>query len=849
MKNNKVINKIINESLEKIMSDRFGKYSKYVIQQRALPDVRDGLKPVHRRILYSMFVLGLFNDKAYKKSARIVGDVIGKYHPHGDSSVYDAMVNMSQWWKTNLPLLDMHGNIGSIDNDPAAAMRYTEVRMSKIAEYVLGDLKKKTVKFAPNFDDSEVEPVVLPSLFPNLIVNGSTGIAIGMATDMPPHNLAEVIDATTYRIVNSKGDFDNVNDFIKGPDFPTGGVIKGSEGILEALKTGRNNKDKIYLFSKYKVFTKDKNKFIEITEIPFNVVKSKLVYDIDLIIQNKDVDGIVEVKDQSDRNGINILITLDSNVNENSVLSYLFQKTDLKVNYSYNNTCIVNNSPKTLNMAQLIDEYIGHIKDVKTKTLTYDLEKAKLRLEIVEGFIKVAEISDEVIRVIRQSEGSKAGVIANLIKHFAFSENQARAIAELRLYRLSRTDKEAYLKEKAELEKQIKRFEKLLNSNAEFNKFLIAELNAIKQQFGTPRKTEIEDQKFDFSYQQTDLVKEEELNIAISKDGYVKRLTNKVIDSNVLETYQLKEGDCLTFYHKVNSLHNLLIFTNLGNYIIVPAYKINETKWKENGIHLSNFADFMLSEHVVSVMVIKDWNSNAFVTLGTKNGFFKKVVLKDFETTRINKSYTAIGLESGDTLINTQLSDGLSDIVILTEKGFASKYSETDISQYGTKAKGTKGVYLSLDDKVNNFIMISNDNSFAIVSNDGKIAKFKSNKITFVPKNNKGKSLWPNKLKFEISDIAEINKNTSLLVRDNLDKTFEEKIDHYGFSGVSASIEFLKCPTPAFVKFNKYTSDIDFKVSNSQDKSLNTETPKKQESKKDTKEKETFEEIQEENKK
>ncbi|WLP85714.1 DNA topoisomerase IV subunit A [Mycoplasma seminis] len=807
-----VTEKIINETLDKIMADRFGRYSKYVIQQRALPDVRDGLKPVQRRILYAMYGLGLFADKQYKKSARVVGDVIGKYHPHGDSSVYEAMVNMSQWWKMNLPLLDMHGNVGSIDNDPAAAMRYTEVRLSKISEFIIGDIKKDTVKFAPNFDDSEIEPTVLPSVFPNLLVNGSMGIAIGMATEMPPHNLGEILDATIYRILNPHANFYDVVKFIKGPDFPTGGVIRGTKGILEALDTGRNQKDKIRLFSKYKIHSNGKNKFIEITEIPYGVVKSKLVFDIDTIINNKDIDGILEIKDQSDREGINILITLDLNASENSILTYLFQKTDLQVTYSYNNTCIVQNSPKTLGVVGLIDCYINHLKDVKTKTLIYDLEKHKLRLEIVEGFIKVSEITDQVIEVIRKTEGSKAGVIENLMNVFGFSKNQATAIAELRLYRLSRTDKEAYLAEKAELLDLIAKINLLLNDPNKFNDYLIDQLSQLKLLFATPRRTEIVEEEFDFSYNQTDLIKEEMLNIGISRGGYVKKFSQRVLDSNSLETYNLKDDDNLIYFGQVNSLNNLLIFTSLGNYLIVPAYKLQEAKWKDLGTHLSNFADFLLAEEVVSVFEINNWDSLLYVALGTKNGYFKKTLLQDFSVSRINKSYTAISMEKDDKLLNASICNGTRDVIILTENGCVSRYSENDLAQYGPKAKGNKGVYLSLNDKVKYFTTVDNNALVGFLSNDGQLLKIKSDKLPFVPKNIKGKQVFKDTNKFNITSISQVDDSTTMLLRDVLERTFIDEVKPYPVSSESPRVYHINVANPDKAAFNIKYFEPDFKA-------------------------------------
>ncbi|AKF41450.1 DNA topoisomerase IV subunit A [Mycoplasmopsis canis] len=807
------IEKIVEETLEKTMSERFEKYAKYVIQQRALPDVRDGLKPVQRRILYSMFGLGLDSDKPYKKSARVVGDVIGKYHPHGDSSVYEAMVNMSQWWKMNSPILDMHGNIGSIDDDPAAQMRYTEVRLSKVAHYMIGDIKKKTTLFVPNFDDSETEPIVLPSLYPNLLVNGAMGIAVGMATNMLPHNLNEIIDASIQKIKDPDITLTKIMKYIKGPDFPTGGIIYGNKGIIEGFETGNNSaKAKIRLFSKYKISENSQNKFIEITEIPYGIVKSSLVYSIDLLIQNKTISGLVEVRDQSDRNGINILLTLEKNVNEKSVLTYLFEKTKLQNTYNYNNVVIINGRPRIANLIMLLDSYVTQVKDVKTKTLQFDLEKAKLRLEIVLGLIKVSEITDEVIKVIRNAEGSKAGVVIALMQHFDFTENQATAIAELRLYKLSKTDKIALLNEKGELENTIKRYELLLSDDNEFNNFIIEELKLIKKLFGWERKTQIVESEFDLSYDETDLIKDESTYIAISKLGYVKRFSERIAEANSLSTYTLKEDDSLIYFNKTNTMKTLLVFTSLGNYIQIPIYKINETKWKDLGSKLSDIAEFKINEKVVSIIEVTNWSENVFVILGTKQGLFKKVKLSDFKIQRLNKSYTAIGIANDDELINATLSNGLLNIVIITESGLASMYTETDVAIYSPKAKGNKGVYLSLNDKVAGFTVVNSADIVNIVSSSGKLKQIKSSEILPIPKNIKGKKIFDSKLNGTIKDVH-TSKDDKIVALNGNNQCLIEKISDYTNNKISSKIIDLEIPQLLEISFLKVWTDetIEFK--------------------------------------
>lgn len=765
MNKKEIIEKIITKSVDKIMEERFETYSKYVISNRAIPDVRDGLKPVHRRILYSMYTLGLDFDKKFKKSARIVGDVIGKYHPHGDTSVYHAMINLAQWWKMNIPLLSMHGNIGSIDDDKQAAMRYTEVKLAKIANYIIGDIKKKTVKFIPNFDDSETEPIVLPSMFPNLLVNGSRGIAIGMATEMPPHNLGEIIDACVYKIKHPKASYSELSNFVLGPDFPTGGVIKGTKGIAEALKNGRNEKNKIKLFCKYEIYTKGKNKFIEITEIPYGVVKVKLVYEIDLIIQNKLIDGIIEIKDRSDRDGINILITLDINSNEESILNYLFSKTQMQITYSYNNIVIDNNSPTLMNLENLISSYIAHIKNVKTLSLNYDLNKAKVRLEIINGFIKVSEITSQVIELIRKTQGSKMGVVNNLIQAFNFTKLQAESIAELRLYKLSQTDKEIYLKEKVEVEETINIIENLLNNEKEFNNFLINEIKAIKKEFSVPRKTQIEEKDFEVSYNKLDLVKEEIINVSISKNGFIKRFSDKVLENNEWKNYALKEKDNLVFFSKVNTINFLLCFTNLGNYVIVAIYQIQEVKWKDLGNNINLFAsDIRPDEEIVSVIEVSDFEENLSVMLGTKKGYFKRVMLKDFLVSRFTKKYTAMPLNEDDYLIKAKLTNLDSYLVAITENSIISKFSELEIMFYSTKARGSKAIYFSVGDKLSNFTIASYGDEIFALSSDLNYFYFNEADIVLTPKNIKGRNIFDKKYKLQ-------NKNY-LLFEDALATDF-----------------------------------------------------------------------------
>lgn len=774
---NDLLSKIVRENLDTVVADRFSRYSKYVIQQRALPDVRDGLKPVQRRILYSMYDLGLQHNKPFKKSARVVGDVIGKYHPHGDISIYDAMVRMGQEWKMGHTLVEMHGNVGSIDDDSAAAMRYTEARLSEIADYVIGDIKKNTVKFAPNFDDSEKEPVVMPVLIPNLLINGSTGIASGFATEMPPHNLNEILDAAIAKIKNPAIELSKLAKIIQGPDFPTGGVIYGTDGIYEAFERG---KGRITLASRYNVYSDNKYKYIEITEIPYGVIKSKLVHEIDLIVDSEEVAGLIEVKDQTDRNGINILITLDKNVNENVIVNYLFLKTQMRIYYNYNNVVIDNHTPKTMGISALLDAYLKHVKDVKVKTIEFDLIKHKARLEIVIGFLKVAKITDKVIEVIRKSEDSKQGVIDNLMSAFDFTLNQATAIAELRLYKLSKTDEHTFMFEKQELEEKIKQCELLLTNPDEFNNYLVSLFRDLKHKFGRIRRTSIEIEQINSSVNQEDLVKEEEVFLGISKFGYIKKVSKKTYESNLITTYGIKEDDNILFYDIASSLDKLLLFTNLGNYAYLPVFKVNESKWKEFGIHLSDFVDLSSGEEIVSVIKVSDFDVTNYVCMFTKKGQGKKVLLKDFDVSRFSKTFVAMKLKNDDELISAKLSNGLKDVLLITKNNFASLYSENDVPIYGLKSNGNKACYLANGDELVSFTVVKPNDSVALVSQSNKVRLINVSEISRVSKQNKGVSIFSKgRLNNAIVQCDPLLDETKLLLVNNQGQAHFEKIQNY----------------------------------------------------------------------
>ena len=553
-----IIKKIYDYSLEEIMGDRFGKYSKYIIQDRAIPDVRDGLKPVQRRILFSMFKEKNTYDKPYKKSARAVGDVMGKYHPHGDSSIYEAIVRMSQNWKMKEPFVDMQGNNGSIDGDSAAASRYTEARLSEIANEMLRDIEKDTVAMAPNYDDTLLEPTVLPSRFPNLLVNGTTGISAGYATNIPPHNLGEVIDATIYRIDNPNSRLETIMNFIKGPDFPTGAIIEGISGIKQAYETGRG---KIMIKSKVSL---EKNKII-IHEIPYEVNKALLVRKMDEIRIDKKIDGILEVRDESDKDGLQIAVDLKKDANAENILNYFYKNTELQISYNFNDVVIVNRRPMLMGLLGILDAYIAHQKEIVTRRSQFDLKMAKSRYHIVEGLIKALSILDEVIKTIRASK-NKGDAILNLVKNYDFTEKQADAIVTLQLYRLTNTDVVALEEEKVKLLEEMKKLEAILADENVLCKVIKEELKEIKKKYATPRKSEIRDEITEIKIDATSMIPKEDVVVVVTNEGYIKRTSLRSFAASDMSDLTLKENDYVVGLYNMNTLDTLLIFTNLGIY-------------------------------------------------------------------------------------------------------------------------------------------------------------------------------------------------------------------------------------------------------------------------------------------
>ena len=727
-----IVKKIEDYSLEEIMSLRFAAYAKEIIQDRAIPDVRDGLKPVQRRILYAMYKAGNTSEKGYIKCAATVGDVLGKFHPHGDSSVYDAMVRMSQWWKQSHILVDIHGNNGSMDGDPPAAYRYTEARLAKISNELLKDLDKNTVAWAPNFDDRFLEPTVLPAKFPNLLVNGTNGISAGYATNIPPHNLGEIIDATIKRIDSPNCYLDTILEIVKGPDFPTGGIAFGKEGIIDAFKTGRG---KVIVQAKYE-FVKEKGKEqIIITEIPFEVNKQACVAKIEGLRIDKKIEGISEVRDETDRTGIRIAIDLKANANKDVIMRYLLKNTDLQISYNYNSVAIVNRTPKTLGILEILDAYIAHQKEVITKRTEFDLAYYTKNYNIATGLIKAISILDEVIALIRASK-NKSDAKVNLVNKYKFTEEQAEAIVTLQLYRLTNTDIVVLEEECEKLKGLIEECNKILSNENELKSVMKSELREIKKNYAVPRRTEIRDEIVDIKVDAKEMIPDENVVVVVTNDGYVKRVSTKSFKTSDEET-TLKPGDYVTAKYLTSTRSNLLLFTSLGNYLFVPVHILPETKWKDLGKHISNTIMIKENEKVVASLIMKDLDKN--VTLFTKNGLVKQVALKDFEVTRYSKPMTAIKLKDNDELINADISK--DEVLFVTNNGLSLRFNTNEIPVVGTKASGVKGINLKNDYCVY-ASPINKEEYLNIYTNFKTIKRLKLSDISSISRAKKGNMLF-----------------------------------------------------------------------------------------------------------
>lgn len=700
-------------ALEEVMGDRFGRYSKYIIQERALPDIRDGLKPVQRRILYAMAKDGNTHDKAFRKSAKTVGNVIGNYHPHGDTSVYDAMVRMSQEWKMREPLITMHGNNGSMDGDPPAAMRYTEARLSKIAKELLTDIEKETVEFVLNFDDTDYEPTVLPASYPNLLVNGATGISAGYATDIPPHNLGEVIDATIHLIDYPNAELKSLLKYVKGPDFPTGGIIQGKKALEKAYSTGRG---RVVVRSKTSIEKmRGGREMIVVHEIPYDMNKSQLVRKIDDIRINKKIDGIAEVRDETDRDGLRIVIELKKDANAEGILTYLLKNTDLQVSYNFNMIAIDHQKPEQVGLIQILKSYIEHKKDVISRRSRFLLNKAENRAHIVSGLIKAISILDEVIQTIRESN-NKAHAKINLINAFSFTEKQAEAIVNLQLYRLTNTDITALEKEKADLESEIASLKLILSDETALEKVMKSELRQVKKEYATPRLTEIEAEIEELKVEKEVLVTEEEVVVTVSREGYLKRSSIRSFASSDTEEAGVREGDQIVYAEKLTTLGQLIIFTSKGNVINRPVHEIPEARWKDVGVHLSQSLNLLSDEKIISAYGFEKIPNDKKVLFLTADGYAKLTEISEFQPRRSYKSqtYQAIKLKDDDDvvvmteLVTEEMENGW-DIALVSRLGFGLRFHLSEISTYGPNAAGVIAMNLKDGDQVIGGMIFASD--------------------------------------------------------------------------------------------------------------------------------------------
>jgi len=781
---------IIIKTLEEVVGDGFGRYSKYIIQDRAIPDARDGLKPVQRRILYAMHKEGNVYTKPYRKSAKSVGVIIGNYHPHGDSSVYDAMVRLSQDWKLNYPLVDMHGNNGSMDGDSAAAMRYTEARLSAISALLLQDVEKNTVSFAPNFDDTELEPTVLPAYYPNLLVNGSTGISAGYATDIPPHNLGEVIDAVILKMKKKTATLDELLECVKGPDFPTGGIIQGVDQIKKAYQSG---KGRIVVRSKLTVETVKNIKSIVITELPYEVNKGDLVKKMDEIKAEKAIDGIVAVRDESDRHGLRVVVEIKKEANEKLILNYLYKHTNLQVYYNFNMVAIVNKAPKLLGLEGFLKAYIDHQREVLTNYTNYELDTSLARMHIVEGLMKAVDIIDEIIEIIRASK-NRGDSIVNLVDRFEFSEKQASAIVDLRLYRLSNTDIVLLEEEAAKLYEYIAYNRDILENPSSLDKVIIKRLQGIKKEFGYERKSVIEDEIVEINISKEALIQDVEVMVSISRDGYIKRASMRSYASND-DDFIKKEDDFIAYVSKASTLNKLLLFFDNGYYAYLPVYDIVETKWKDFGKHINNYVTGLENAKVVQAVLVNDFTSKGVITSVSNVGMIKSSLLSDFEVTRYSKALKYMNLKAGEKVVSLFNASILDDVILFSQNGFVLRYPLANVALTSLRSAGVKAMKLVNDHLVDGFNVQpgSNQQAYMVFSN-GNTKRVKVSEFTLGNRGNKGSHVIKAKKTNPdlLVKVLKIDNNEKVFICDsnyNVDmvEAFDTKLST-GFEGLRKSV-------------------------------------------------------------
>lgn len=718
------------------MGERFGRYSKYIIQERALPDIRDGLKPVQRRILYSMNKDGNTFEKGYRKSAKSVGNIMGNFHPHGDSYIYDAMVRMSQDWKNREILVEMHGNNGSMDGDPPAAMRYTEARLSEIAGYLLQDIEKNTVSFAWNFDDTEKEPTVLPAAFPNLLVNGSSGISAGYATDIPPHNLSEVIDAVVYMIDHPKASLEKLMEFLPGPDFPTGGIIQGADEIKKAYETG---KGRVVVRSRTEIEElKGGKQQIIVTEIPYEVNKAVLVKKIDDVRVNNKVPGIVEVRDESDRTGLRIAIELKKEADSQTILNYLLKYTDLQVNYNFNMVAIDHFTPRQVGLQKILSSYISHRKDIIIERSKFDKAKAEKRLHIVEGLIRVLSILDEIIALIRSSD-NKADAKENLKVSYDFSEEQAEAIVTLQLYRLTNTDIVTLQNEENDLRDLITTLSAIIGDEATMYNVMKRELREVKKKFANPRLSELQAESQIIEIDTASLIAEEETFVSVTRGGYLKRTSPRSFNASSLEEVGKRDDDELIFVKQAKTTEHLLLFTTLGNVIYRPIHELTDLRWKDIGEHLSQtISNFATEEEILYADIVTSFDQGLYVAV-TQNGFIKRFDRKELSPWRTYKSKSTkyVKLKDDKDRVVTLSPVIMEDLLLVTKNGYALRFSSQEVPIQGLKSAGVKGINLKNDDSLASAFAVTS-NSFFVLTQRGSLKRMAVDDIPQTSRANRG---------------------------------------------------------------------------------------------------------------
>ncbi len=806
------------------MGERFGRYSKYIIQDRALPDIRDGLKPVQRRILYSMNKDGNTFDKSYRKSAKSVGNIMGNFHPHGDSSIYDAMVRMSQDWKNREILVEMHGNNGSMDGDPPAAMRYTEARLSEIAGYLLQDIEKKTVPFAWNFDDTEKEPTVLPAAFPNLLVNGSTGISAGYATDIPPHNLAEVIDAAVYMIDHPTAKVDKLMEFLPGPDFPTGGIIQGRDEIKKAYETG---KGRVVVRSKTEIEKlKGGKEQIVITEIPYEINKANLVKKIDDVRVNSKVAGIAEVRDESDRDGLRIAIELKKDANTELVLNYLFKYTDLQINYNFNMVAIDNFTPRQVGIVPILSSYIAHRREVILARSRFDKEKAEKRLHIVEGLIRVISILDEVIALIRASE-NKADAKENLKVSYDFTEEQAEAIVTLQLYRLTNTDVVVLQEEEAELREKIAMLAAIIGDERTMYNLMKKELREVKKKFATPRLSSLEDTAKAIEIDTASLIAEEDTYVSVTKAGYIKRTSPRSFAASTLEEIGKRDDDRLIFVQSAKTTQHLLMFTTLGNVIYRPIHELADIRWKDIGEHLSQtITNFETNEEILYVEVVDQFDDATTYFAATRLGQIKRVERKEFTPWRTYKSKSVkyAKLKDDTDQIVAVAPIKLDDVLLISQNGYALRFNIEEVPVVGAKAAGVKAMNLKEDDTLQS-AFICNTSSFYLLTQRGSLKRVSIDEIPATSRAKRGLQVLrelknkPHRV-FLAGSVAEqgfvgdlfsteVEENDqTLLVQSNKGTIYESRLQDLNLSERTSNGSFISDTISDEEVFDAYLKEV-----------------------------------------